>query len=245
MSPCLILPTLAAQLDKPKTAYLTIMETTIPPAPQSQMPESAANQAAVETLSETTINVPQTTSVVRSGAHPGARSLPSTRKIDFSARGKTQYLPTLFDRLCDDWPSQNSEAPSEYALNHSQMRAILQRDIAFLLNTINAEDWLDREEYPHIASSTVNYGVPPLAGNYLSEKKWANIESTIRRAIIDFEPRLIADSLIVKPLLKDGAHNHYNVLLFEIAGLVNMQPYPMEFTVQSAVDLETSRMNVQ
>jgi type VI secretion system protein ImpF len=37
----------------------------------------------------------------------------------------------------------------------------------------------------------VNFGVPPLAGSYLSERKWADIERIIRRAHRDYEPRLM------------------------------------------------------
>lgn len=167
------------------------------------------------------------------------RNAPAPRKPH------AQLLPTLFDRLRDNAPYRRSEAPSEYAVTRSQMREIVQRDLAFLLNTANMEDLMNREMYPDAASSTINYGVPPLAGSYLSEKKWADIEKLIRRAVTDYEPRLIPETLQVVPLLKDDNSNHYNVLLFEIRGQVRMDPYPLEFTVQSSVDLETNRMSVQ
>ncbi|MNT76254.1 Lysozyme [compost metagenome] len=87
--------------------------------------------------------------------------------------------------------------------------------------------------------------MPPLAGSYLSERKWADIERIIRRAIRDYEPRLIPDSVQVVPLMKeDGAAEAYNVLLFEIRALIHLKPYPLAFTVQSAVDLETNRMRI-
>ncbi len=175
----------------------------------------------------------------------GARALPSKRDQSTVKRGEMPFLPTLFDRLLDDEPSQKTEAPDAYAMTRAQMRAIIQRDLSYLLNTINAESWLDRQRYPGAAASTLNFGVPSVAGGYLSEHKWVDIEVMIRTAILDFEPRIIPDSLQVKPLLKDGVHNHYNVLLFEISGLVSMQPYPLEFMVQSAVDMETSRITVQ
>ncbi|PZQ75519.1 MAG: type VI secretion system baseplate subunit TssE [Variovorax paradoxus] len=111
-------------------------------------------------------------------------------------------------------------------------------------HTTNAEDLIDRERYADAASSTVNFGVPPLAGSYLSERKWADIERIIRRAITDYEPRLLPDTVIVRPRMKEGASEEYNVLLFEIQAMINLKPYPLEFTVQSSVDLETSRMSV-
>ena len=55
----------------------------------------------------------------------------------------------------------------------------------------------------------------------------------------------MAETLIVRPLHKEHASSHYNVLTFEIAGLIQMQPYPMEFMVQSVVDLETHRVELE
>lgn len=154
-------------------------------------------------------------------------------------------LPTLFDRLRDDAPLRSDEAPGEYTVTRAQMRKIIQRDLAFLLNTVNMEDLLDRNRHALAAASTINYGVPPLAGSYLSEHKWADIELRLRRAIFDFEPRLIPDSLLIAPLMKEGAEKQYNVLLFEIRGAIRVDPYPMAFMVQSSVDLETNRMSVE
>ena len=125
------------------------------------------------------------------------------------------------------------------------MRDIVQRDLAFLLNTTNAEDLIDRERHAEAAASTLNFGVPPLAGSYLSQRKWADIERIIRRAVQDYEPRLIPETVSVVPLMKeDGAAEEYNVLLFEIRAQIHLRPYPLEFMVQSAVDLETNRMSV-
>ena len=160
-------------------------------------------------------------------------------------RPNTQLLPTLFDRLRDDAPQRQTEAASEYTVTRTQMRDIIQRDLTYLLNTSNREDEIARGRYPAAASSTINYGVPPVAGSYLAEHKWADIVKIVRRAIVDFEPRLIPGSLDVKPLLKKDAPKRYNVLLFEISGLIHMDPYPMAFTAQSSLDLETGRMNVR
>lgn len=167
----------------------------------------------------------------------GSRVLPKIRP-------HAHLLPTLFDRLRDDAPRRKTEAPGEYTVTRQQMRAIIQRDLAYLLNTSNMEDLIDRVKYPEAAASTVNFGLPALAGSYLSTHKWEQMEALIRRAVEDFEPRLVPASLLVTPLLKNDGSNHYNVLLFEIRGQIHMDPYPMEFMVQSSVDLETNRMTI-
>ncbi len=175
--------------------------------------------------------------------HVGARWMPST-KPPISRRQERRYLPTLFDRLCDDAPGEETEAPAAYASDRSRMRQIVQRDLALLLNTTDQSDLLDASRYPEACRSTINYGVPALAGGYLSEKKWADIETMIRHAILTFEPRLMPDTLVVRPLIKAHTAAHYNVLTFEISGHIHMQPYPLEFMVQSNVDLETSRIEL-
>lgn len=174
--------------------------------------------------------------------HPGAR-VPRAEGA-LPARAHAQLLPTLFDRLRDAAPGQSDELPAAYTVTPSQMRDILQRDLAYLLNTTNAEDGIDRARYPEAARSTLNFGVPPLAGSYLSERRWEEVELIIRRAIADYEPRLIPDTVTVLPLMREGAHESYNVLLFEIRAMIDLKPYPVELTVQSAVDLETNRMSV-
>lgn len=182
--------------------------------------------------------------LLQGGLHPGAQVLPSA-VAQAAKRGERRYLPTLFDRLCDEAPSETMEAPEAYASSRAQMRQIIQRDLALLLNTTDQSDLIDSARYPEAAKSTINYGVPALAGGYLSEKKWTDIEAMIRRAILRFEPRLLPETLIVRPLHKEHAAAHYNVLTFEISGHIQMQPYPLEFTVQSQVDLETNRIVLQ
>ncbi|CAD6514254.1 type VI secretion system baseplate subunit TssE [Paraburkholderia sabiae] len=169
---------------------------------------------------------------------------PNDRNQPASAprRADTHLLPTLFDRLRDDAPHRQTEAPGEYAVTRSQMRDIIQRDLAFLLNATSIEDQIDRKRYPRAAASTINFGVQPLAGAFTASRDWGDIETIIRRAIGDFEPRLIPDSVRVVPLTAIDGKGHYNHLAFEIHGMIRMDPYPLEFMVQSSLDLETSRL---
>jgi type VI secretion system protein ImpF len=48
----------------------------------------------------------------------------------------------------------------------------------------------------------------------------------------------------VSPLQDKNGEVRYNALAFEVRGLISMDPYPMEFIVQSSLDLETSQFNV-
>lgn len=193
-------------------------------------------------MTELVTNVNET--AMPGALHPAARALPSAHGL-VQRQGEQVFMPTLLDRLCDDAPHESSEAPQTYAFNRGRMRETVLRDLSLLLNTTDQSDLIDAAQYPAAANSTLNYGVPALAGGYLSEKKWADIERMIRRAITQFEPRLVPQTLRVKPLLKDQASANYNVLTFEISGHIQISPYPIEFTVQSAVDLENSRIELR
>ena len=175
--------------------------------------------------------------------YPGSQR---ARSAQPAGRARAPWLlPTLFDRLRDEAPGRTSEAASEYAVSAARLREIVQRDLIYLLNTTNIEALIDRSRHPQAAASTVNFGVPPLAGSYLVNRRWEEIEQIIRRAIEDYEPRLIATSVQVRPLVPPGAKDNYNVLVFEIRALIASQPYPLELTVQSSVDLETNRILVK
>lgn len=157
-----------------------------------------------------------------------------------------QLLPTLFDRLFDNAPHKLKESELEYAVDKKQMMNIVRRDLAFLFNTSSIEREVVRDDYPMVACSVINYGIPPLAGEHMASKSWQEMEGIIRRAIIDFEPRIIAKSLLIRPVsnLAQLGDKVYNMMAFTVKGQIYLEPYPLEFTMQSAVDVENSRFKV-
>ncbi|WP_175948281.1 type VI secretion system baseplate subunit TssE [Burkholderia pyrrocinia] len=155
-------------------------------------------------------------------------------------RASTRLLPTLLDRLRDDAPSRRTESPDEYAVTREQMRRIVQRDLAFLFNTTNLEDQIDRARYPAVAASTINFGLPPLHTHAVASHGWEVLERAVRRAIRDFEPRLLPDTLTVTRAPERAEYG----LSFEVRGMLWMEPYPLQFIVQSTVDLEANRLEV-
>lgn len=150
------------------------------------------------------------------------------------------FLPSLLDRLLDNAPARNSERPESYAPDGEGMRRIIQRDLSRLLNTTSLDDEIDNKRHPAAAASVINYGIRALSGAYLADRSWEDIEKLIRTAIIRFEPRLIPESLRIRPL--DGREPlRYNKLKFEINGLVQWSPYPLEFRIQSTFDIESNQ----
>lgn len=153
------------------------------------------------------------------------------------------YLPSLWDRLQDDVPSQRSEHPQAYAPDDRGMRRIIRRDLGLLLSTTNLHDELDEARYPDAAASVINYGMPPLSGSYATDFSWEKLEARILAAVTAFEPRLMPDTLRIRPL-RDTDPRRYNKLMFEIEGQMQWSPYPLEFRIQSTFDLEMSKVTL-
>ncbi|MGS0742976.1 type VI secretion system baseplate subunit TssE [Glaciimonas sp. GG7] len=149
------------------------------------------------------------------------------------------YLPTLIDRLQDHSSNLYTEKSDEYIFDVQAMHNAIKRDLSLLLNTINLSGELDITMIDGVASSVLNYGLPPLSGGYIADRNWNKVEVIIRKAILDFEPRVMPESLLVIPN-NDDKNDNYNVLLFELHGLIHWSPYPLEFRIKSAFDLEAS-----
>lgn len=157
---------------------------------------------------------------------------------------KDRLQPALLDRLTDGDPHLRTERPDTVFVNESRLREALLRDLAWLLNARNAWDHIDLEGLPHVQRSVLNYGIAPLAGQVLSEFDRRDVEVSIRRAIIDFEPRILPESLSVKVQSGDGLQLH-NTLEFEIRCQFWSKPYPLEMLLKTSLDLETGQVSLK
>lgn len=149
-------------------------------------------------------------------------------------------LPTLLERLRDDNPQKEVESPAEFMVNTTRMREIIRDALTDLFNTINLEQEIDRRLYPEAAASVINYGIPPIAGGYLSEIRWLDIERMVRRAILTFEPRIVPETLRVLPPPETDSRRAANTLRFTIQAMIHMDPHPLEFALENDLDLETN-----
>lgn len=151
--------------------------------------------------------------------------------------------PSLLDRLTDDRPGEIQESRNERVLNMSQIRASVLRDLQWLLNCPNAETWLDLGDYPEVAGSVLNYGVPDFAGITGSSVNVPMMEAELAACVKRFEPRLLPNTLRVKAKLNEDEMSP-NTLVFEIKGQIWAQPVAQEFFARTEVDLELGLVNI-
>lgn len=150
--------------------------------------------------------------------------------------------PSLLDRLTDEERDKALESREQRVLSVRRLRQGVLRDIAWLLNSVSLESVQSLENFPETAESVLNYGIPDLSGHNLSEMDIAGIEMGIRRALLSFEPRILANTLKVRASTSDQ-YNH-NALNFDIEGDLWMQPQPMRLYLKTQFDLETGNVEV-
>lgn len=152
--------------------------------------------------------------------------------------------PSLLDRLIDDEPEKRSEPPERRVLTLSRLRQCALRDLNWLFNATQMSTAAELESYPHVASSVVNYGLPAFSGTTASGMDVRAMEAALRQAILDFEPRLLSDSVRVKARLIDREENTHNRLSFNIECRLWAQPAPIALLLHSDVDLESGQTAV-
>ncbi len=71
------------------------------------------------------------------------------------------------------------------------------------------------------------------------------MEAGIRRAILDFEPRVMPSSLQVETIVTEEQMNQHNVIAVQIRGQLWAQPVPLEMLLRTEVDLETGEVEIR
>ena len=157
---------------------------------------------------------------------------------------RDRLQPALLDRLIDETPEEQIEAPAARVLSKQQLRNAVLRDLAWLLNSVQPPG-VEPEHVPYAAASVLNYGLPPLAGAQTSTLDVATLEQNVRKAILLFEPRILPDSLRVHAVEEASVLNTHNQIALEITGFLWSQPVPLEVLIRTELDLETGQVNVR
>jgi len=150
---------------------------------------------------------------------------------------KERLQPSLLDRLTDYEPEKTKESSSQQSMSHSQFKNAVIRDLGWLLNSVALDVCVDLKRFPEVQRSVLNYGLPDLSGHTSSTVDVVSVEKAIRAAILQFEPRIIRNSLKVKVHSNPDAMSH-NSMVFEIEGAVFGQPSPFQVVLKSELDLE-------
>lgn len=157
---------------------------------------------------------------------------------------RERLQPSLLDRLTDDDPQSRMESRDRRIMSMRQLRSAVLRDLAWLLNSGCRPEGDEIYDYPRVASSVLNYGLPDLAGTTESSGKAARLDQAVYDAVLAFEPRIVRSSLEVRATrtTDDGMNNRVQ---FEILGELCPLPMPEALFVRTEVDLETGHCELR
>lgn len=146
-------------------------------------------------------------------------------------------LPSLLDRLVDDAPNDVQESRNKRVETIATLRKAVLRDLEALMNTSNLENTVDFSEYPEVATSVVNYGLPNMSGSTISSVDLPAIERFIAQAIKAYEPRILPNTVRVK-YISDAEVSYGNSVVFQIEGTLWGKPMPEVLFLRTELDLE-------
>jgi type VI secretion system protein ImpF len=153
--------------------------------------------------------------------------------------------PALLDRLTDDAPDKSQEPRESRLITQGKLRQAVLRDLAWLFNATRMGGAIEQGAYPYAARSVLNYGLPALSGATASALDVVELETTLRQVIIDFEPRILPDTLKVEAIVSELQLDHHNVVSVQISGDLWGQPVPIELLLRTEVDLETGEVEIR
>ena len=160
-------------------------------------------------------------------------------------RAQDRLQPALLDRLTDDNPESQAEGTDARVINRNRLRELVLRDLAWLLNSAAPGASIDWTHASHARDSVLNYGLPILSGETASTVDPKVLQADVRRAILDFEPRILPDTLVVDAIVSADQMDRHNQIGFRITGQLWAQPLPMELLLRTDIDLETGHVAVR
>lgn len=128
------------------------------------------------------------------------------------------------------------------------LRAHLEADLSALLNTIELEAAVSLEDSPHIRKSILNYGFRDLSSISPAELNTSGMVDSIRRSLLNHEPRLVPETLQVRILEADGSTGQRLSIAVEAELMSDPVDIPIDFDAEvdlGAGKLKMSNLKVQ
>jgi type VI secretion system protein ImpF len=158
-------------------------------------------------------------------------------------RPDERLKPSLLDRLTDDEPTETREPIRNRFASARSLRESVVRDLGWLLNSVRLSSVQDLAAYPYAARSALNFGLPDLAGRTLTSIDVPALEEQLREAIINYEPRLVPQSVSVA-MRDTSTELGINSMQFTIEAMLMAYPAPLALCLRTEIDLETGDVSV-
>jgi type VI secretion system protein ImpF len=156
---------------------------------------------------------------------------------------KEKLQPSLLDRLTDVRPDVRTSTAGVKVLSMEELRDSVRRDLAALFNATALETVEDLSDYPNVQKSTLNFGMPDLSGKTASGMDLQELERALSRAIHQFEPRLLEETVKVSSDMYDA--KSHNLMIAKIEAELWSQPLPQKLLLRTELDLENGEVKLK
>jgi type VI secretion system protein ImpF len=160
-----------------------------------------------------------------------------------SASVKSWLRSSLLERLTDLAPERRRESRETQEVDTAELRRLLRRDLSWLLNTTHVAATVELSEFPEVARSVLNYGIPDLTGRTLSSVDQVELARHVAHALVYYESRLVRGTLDVRVLTAPHGSGK-STLWIEIAAELRAEPLPLALRLRAEVDLESGSVAV-
>ncbi|HUI75514.1 MAG TPA: type VI secretion system baseplate subunit TssE [Candidatus Acidoferrum sp.] len=146
---------------------------------------------------------------------------------------------TVLDRLIDEEPKSQVEAPLTYSKSLAKLKVGLRRDLENLLNSRQNPEGVP-ESCVETAKSVHMYGFPDvssLPANFLYDQN--RLVSLLQETLSTFEPRLEGIKVTLVP-----ATDTSRVVRFVIEGMLMIDPTPEHVVYDAALELTSGTYQV-
>jgi type VI secretion system protein ImpF len=155
---------------------------------------------------------------------------------------KEKLQPSLLDRLTDVRPDVRTSTAGVKVLSMEELRDGVRRDLAALFNATALETVEDLTDFPNVQRSTLNFGMPDLSGKTASGMDLQELERALSRAIQQFEPRLLEETVKVSSDMYDA--KSHNLMVAKIEAELWSQPLPQKLLLRTELDLENGEVKL-
>jgi len=158
----------------------------------------------------------------------------------------TPPKPSIFDKLLSpvtgERERQSFFVPRLGRFGEAELRAAIQRDLAWILNEIQFEAAVPLDDYPEVRSAVLNYGLPETVGRALDSVAMRKRADEIAAAVRAFEQRLRPESIRVS--FDTRLVETHNKLHFSIEGEIRNAVEESWIELATTIDLDDGRVEV-
>ena len=129
------------------------------------------------------------------------------------------------------------------AVSEASLQRFVAQDLETLLNAVAFESSTEVDEFDQVRTSILNFGLPDIVHRSIDETTVADVSAEIRTALINFEPRLIDDTIEIRR--DTDAESSVLKVRFVVRGDLNCDPVnvPVEFVAE--VERQTGNLKIQ